>query len=77
MGVAVEKEKKFRVRNSAVEFLIFTGQNGEDGIEVRVAEETIWLSQKLMESTIRNFRIVQKKTKGLASENEAFCFFYW
>jgi len=28
--------------------LIFTRQAGEDGIEVRVADETVWLTQKLM-----------------------------
>ena len=28
--------------------MIFTRQAGEDGIEVRVADETVWLTQKLM-----------------------------
>ena len=37
-----------RIRNSTAEFLIFTGQDGGDSIEVRYEEETIWLSQKLM-----------------------------
>jgi len=32
----------------ASEFLIFTAQAGEDSIEVRVADETVWLTQKLM-----------------------------
>jgi hypothetical protein len=41
-------EKKLLIRNSTAEFLIFTRQAGEDGIEVRVADETVWLSQKLM-----------------------------
>ena len=41
-------EKKLQIRNSTAEFLIFTGQAGEDGIEVRVADETVWLSQKLL-----------------------------
>ena len=40
--------KKLQIRNSTAEFLIFTGQAGEDGIEVRVADETVWLSQKLL-----------------------------
>ena len=40
--------KKLQIRNSTAEFLIFTRQAGEDGIEVRVAEETVWLTQKLM-----------------------------
>lgn len=41
-------EKKTRIRNSTAEFLIFTGQSGENSIEVRVAEESVWLTQKLM-----------------------------
>ena len=41
-------EKKLQIRNRTVEFLIFTRQTGEGGIEVRVAEETVWLTQKLM-----------------------------
>ncbi len=44
----MNEEKKLQIRNSTVEFLIFTGQAGKNGIEVRVAEETVWLTQKLM-----------------------------
>ena len=33
----MSKEKKLQIRNSTAEFLIFTRQAGEDGIEVRVA----------------------------------------
>ena len=40
--------KKIQMRNSTAEFLIFTSQAKEDGIEVRLQNETIWLSQKLM-----------------------------
>jgi hypothetical protein len=40
--------KHLRIRNSTAEFLIFTRQAGEDGIEVRVEEESVWLTQKLM-----------------------------
>ena len=42
------RENKLQIRNSTAEFLIFTHQAGEDGIEVRVADETVWLTQKLM-----------------------------
>ena len=42
------KETKLQIRNSTAEFLIFTRQAGEDGIEVRVEGETVWLSQKLI-----------------------------
>jgi len=44
----MSKDKKLSIRNSTAEFLIFTRQAGEEGIEVRVAEETVWLTQKLM-----------------------------
>jgi hypothetical protein len=36
------------IRNSTAEFLIFTAQSGEESIEVRYEDETIWLTQKLM-----------------------------
>ena len=44
----MKPESKLQIRNSTAEFLIFTRQAGEAGIEVRVAEETVWLTQKLM-----------------------------
>ena len=40
--------KSLTIRNSTTEFLIFTSQAGEDAIEVRYQDETIWLTQKLM-----------------------------
>ena len=43
-------EKRALIRNSTAEFLIFTGQAGEQSIEARYEDETIWLSQKLMAS---------------------------
>lgn len=42
------KKNSLQIRNSTAEFLIFTNQAKEDGIEVRVQNDTIWLSQKLM-----------------------------
>ncbi len=44
----MSKDKQLRIRNSTAEFLIFTRQAGDEGIEVRVAEETVWLTQKLI-----------------------------
>lgn len=93
----MSEEKKANIRNSTAEFLIFTGQSGENSIEVRVAEGSVWLTQKLMgtlfkvsvktinehlinlfnrkellrESTIRNFRIVQR-----TYPNKIFDFFF-
>jgi len=37
-----------QIRNSTTEFLVFTLQAGEKGIEVRVLDETVWLTQKLI-----------------------------
>ena len=36
------------IRNSTAEFLMFTSQAGENSIEVRVEDETVWLTQKMM-----------------------------
>jgi hypothetical protein len=41
-------ELKINIRNSTSEFLIFTRQEGEQGIEARYEEGSIWLTQKLM-----------------------------
>ncbi|MCL1810320.1 MAG: hypothetical protein FWG42_11245 [Clostridiales bacterium] len=37
---------ELRIRNSTAEFLTFSYQSGGDGVEVRVQDGTIWLSQK-------------------------------
>lgn len=42
------KEKKLQIRNSTADFLVFTKQAGENGIEVRVFNESVWLTQKGM-----------------------------
>ena len=39
--------KTLQIRNSNAEFLIITKQARENGIEIRVQNGTIWLSQKL------------------------------
>ncbi len=44
----MKRENKIQIRNSTVEFLVFTRQAGEEGMEVRVADETVWLTQKLI-----------------------------
>lgn len=38
-------DQKFQIRNSTVDFLVFTKQNSEDSIEVRVQDEDVWLTQ--------------------------------
>ncbi len=36
------------IRNSTAEFLIFTSQSGENSIEVKVFEESVWLTQAMI-----------------------------
>lgn len=40
--------KKTQIRNSTAEFLVFTKQAGESTIDVRIEDETVWLTQKLL-----------------------------
>lgn len=41
-------KERIQIRNSTEDFLVFTKQNSEDGIEVRVHDENVWLTQKGM-----------------------------
>ncbi len=36
-----KKENVLQIRNSTIDFLVFTKQNSEDGIEVRVQDEIL------------------------------------
>jgi hypothetical protein len=60
-----------RIRNSTAEFLTFAYQKGGDGVEVRVEDAMIWLSQKgmaqLFETTPEN---VLMHLKNIYAENE-------
>ena len=40
------KSDNLQIRNSTAEFLIFSYQQGADGVAVRVQDGTVWLSQK-------------------------------
>lgn len=37
--------KELQIRNSTVDFLVFTKQNGENSISVLVENDTVWLTQ--------------------------------
>ena len=41
-------DKKLTIRNDANDFLVFVKENGGDGVDVLVADENVWLTQKLM-----------------------------
>ena len=40
------EDKTIQIRNSTVDFLVFTKDAGEEGIEVRVQAGNVWLTQK-------------------------------
>jgi hypothetical protein len=59
------------IRNSTAEFLIFTGQAGEQSIEARYEEDTLWLSQKLIAELFGvDVRTVSEHLKNIFASNE-------
>ncbi|NOQ25871.1 MAG: cell filamentation protein Fic [Bacteroidales bacterium] len=65
------KKKKLQIRNSTTEFLVFTNQNGNDSIEVRVEDETVWLTQKLIATLFNvNVRTISEHLQNIFNSNE-------
>ena len=65
-----EHETKL-IRNSTADFLIFTAQAGEDSIEVRYEDETVWLSQKMMATLFDvDIRTVNEHLKNIFEQGE-------
>ena len=59
------------IRNSTAEFLIFTGQAGEQSIEARYEDETVWLSQKLMAELFAvDVRTISEHLKNIFASGE-------
>ena len=59
------------IRNSTTEFLIFTAQAGENSIEARYEDETIWLSQKLMATLFEvNVRTINEHLKNIYKQEQ-------
>ena len=59
------------IRNSTAEFLIFTGHAGEQSIEARYEDETIWLTQKLMgELFVVTVPTINEHLKNIFSSSE-------
>ena len=69
----MSEKHKANIRNSTAEFLIFTGQAKENSIEVRVAEESVWLTQKLM-STLFEVSVptINEHLSNLFTQNEIY-----
>ncbi|WP_394853317.1 RhuM family protein [Exercitatus varius] len=59
------------IRNSTVEFLIFTNQTGEQSIEVRYEDNEIWLTQKRIAELFEvNVRTVNEHLKNIFDSEE-------
>ena len=59
------------IRNSTNEFLMFTAQAGENSIEARYEDETIWLSQKLMATLFEvDVRTINEHLKNIYTQKE-------
>lgn len=63
--------KELTIRNSTAEFLIFTSQAGEESIEVKYADETVWLSQKMMAKLFEvDVRTVNEHLQNIFNSSE-------
>ena len=63
--------KELQIRNSTVDFLVFTRDVGEDGIEVRVQDGDVWLTQKAISELFDIDRsVVTKHLKNIFQEGE-------
>ena len=63
--------EKRLIRNSTTEFLIFTAQSGEQSIEVRYENETVWLTQKMMAQLFDvDVRTISEHLKNIFSSDE-------
>ena len=62
---------KKQIRNSTAEFLIFTSQTGENSIEVKVEDETVWLTQKLIAELFdKSVSTINEHIKNIYKEDE-------
>ena len=63
--------KELQIRNSTVDFLVFTRDAGEDGIEVRVQNGDVWLTQKAISQLFDVDRsVVTKHLSNIFKEGE-------
>lgn len=64
-------DRKLQIRNSTVDFLVFTKDAGEDGIEVRVQDNDVWLTQKAIAQLFDIERsVVTKHLKNIFESKE-------
>lgn len=69
--MAENKNTKLQIRNSTVDFLVFTKDAHEDGIEVRVQNHDVWLTQKAIGQLFDVDRsVVTKHLKNIYESGE-------
>lgn len=69
--MADAKKDKLQIRNSTVDFLVFTKDAHEDGIEVRVQDHDVWLTQKAIAQLFDVDRsVVTKHLKNVYESGE-------
>ncbi|MCI5792681.1 MAG: hypothetical protein MR011_05380 [Lachnospiraceae bacterium] len=69
--MAENKNTKLQIRNSTVDFLVFTKDAHEDGIEVRVQDHDVWLAQKAIGQLFDVDRsVVTKHLKNIYESDE-------
>ena len=65
------KKDTFQIRNSTVDFLVFTRDAHEDGLEVRVQDQDVWLTQKAIAQLFEVDRsVVTKHLKNVYESGE-------
>ncbi len=64
-------EKTMQIRNSTIDFLVFTKDAGEDSIKVRVQDGNVWLTQKAIAKLFDVDRsVVTKHLKSIFESGE-------
>lgn len=64
-------EKKLQIRNSTIDFLVFTADEKEPGIEVRVQDGNVWLGQKGLSQLFSVDRsVITKHLKNIFASGE-------
>jgi len=67
----MNNNNQLQIRNSTVDFLIFTRQNDEDGIAVRVEDENVWLRSEAMAMLFnKDRRTIQDHLRNIFADGE-------
>lgn len=69
--MAKKEKNTLQIRNSTVDFLVFTKDADEEGIEVRIQDHNVWLTQKAIGELFDVDRsVVTKHLKNIFESGE-------